>query len=122
MPPRIHVVQLDVEDGLVAADGGLGELVVEGSVLRDLVAGAALARRGEGVVEGDECCSGTEGTAQVVAPTSGVASVPGTVLDGIDRTRAGMTRRGGQGHGFELAVGGGVELDRQRAHRDLLIG
>ena len=108
---RIHVMQLDVEDELVAGERLARRRELEPGLVRQRVASALPAGGGEGAVEGAEARRRAE-QGDHVAPAR-LAETPRAFVERLLRQRAGMARRGVERHRRELAVGGGIELDRQ---------
>ena len=108
---RVHVVQLDVEDELVAAQCRSGRGRLEGRLVRQQEAPAAPAGGREGAIEGRQRGGGAEQRGEVAAAR--LTEPARGVVGGLARQPARMPRDGVQRHRRELAVGGGVELDRQ---------
>ena len=116
LPPDaggIDHVGLDVEDELVAGDGALGGGGLERRLLRQAEAAAGVALRGERLVQGEQRRRGAAERLEEGAP--GHADPLGVLADALERERVGARDGLGQRHRPELAVGGRVDLDRQRA-------
>jgi hypothetical protein len=102
---------LQIENELVAADRGLGDLFLEGGFLRDVEETALRAGLGVRLVERQERRRRAGGRCQKRAP--GRAELPRDLRRALMREPVGKDLRLAERHRFVFAVGAGVHLDRQ---------
>jgi hypothetical protein len=113
-------VSLDVEDELLAAEHLRRRCRLECRLLRqDEASAACSAGCRKDVVVGEERGRGTAQPGNEAAPRRGGSP---RILDGaLNRNAARGTQRLAERHRAELAVGGGVDLDRESVGHGVLL-